>query len=375
MIDDRLPLYIQIKKYLKDSIQRGIYKANDQIPSEQELAKKFNVSRITSKNAILQLVEQGLVYRIPGKGTFVKDIKAEEAVNESREEQRNALQSSKIIGIIMPEVVERHSAQILAEIESAVSERGYGLLLRQSHHSTEKENQAMNMMMKEKVEGLIIFPVDDVVYNEKILQLSLDKFPLVLIDRYLKGIETAAVYSDNYHGAYELTKILLDQGHQKISLFTSPHYHTVTVEERIKGYEQALTDARIPIDRSLRFVDILQQEDPVEKAIEFLSAHSEITSIFAMNAFAGKIAIQAAKKLKDKLPKNFAIASFDQDQTLDFFPVYSAKQDPIKIGQKAVELLYRQVKGEEIGERVTIPIEIETISTTESKNLKARDSS
>lgn len=370
MSDDRLPLYIQIQKYLEDSIQQGIYKAHDQIPSEQELARKFNVSRITSKNAILQLVEKGLVYRIPGKGTFVEDTQASQEDSKDPSDGSAEQQPMKYIGLIMPEVVERHSAQILAEIEKEVSERGYGLFLRQSHHSTEKENQAIDMMMLENIAGLIIFPVDDVVYNEKILQLSIDKFPLVLIDRYLKGIETAAVYSDNYQGAYALTKVLLDEGHQKIGLFTSPHYHTVTVEERIKGYEQALTDAHIPIDRSLRFIEVLEKNS-VEKAVKFLQTNPEITSIFAMNASVGKIAFQAAKLLKGQLPKNFAIASFDQDRQLDLYPIYTAKQDSSQIGKKAVDLMMRQMKDEEVVERIKIPVEIVPYDVTNPKKLQA----
>lgn len=373
MSDDRLPLYMQIKKYLEDSIHRGIYQPHDQVPSEKELAEKFNVSRITSKNAILQLVEKGLVYRIPGKGTYVEDRKADHVDSQKQTNPKDEQQTPTLIGLIMPEVVERHSAQILAEIERAVSELGYGLLLRQSHHSTDIENEAMKMMERKHVSGLIIFPVDDVIYNERILQLSIDKFPLVLIDRYLKGIETAAVYSDNFQGAYQLTKILLEKNHKKISLFTSPHYHTITVEERIKGYEQALTDARIPIDRSIRFVDVLQQDDPVEKAIEFLLDHPEVTSVFAMNAFAGKIAIQAAQALKNQLPENFAIVSFDQDQELDFFPIYTAKQDPTQIGQKAVELVHRQIEGEEIGEKVMVPVSIYSNVDSQMSRPKKQD--
>lgn len=64
------PLYIQIKSYLYSLIASG--KADDQLPSENELAHRFHVSRGTAKQAIMDLVYEGEVYRRKGKGTFIR---------------------------------------------------------------------------------------------------------------------------------------------------------------------------------------------------------------------------------------------------------------------------------------------------------------
>lgn len=66
-----VPIYQQIKEDIKKSIKDGTYKTKDQIPSEQELIKEFNASRITVRRAIEELCTEGYLVKIQGKGTFV----------------------------------------------------------------------------------------------------------------------------------------------------------------------------------------------------------------------------------------------------------------------------------------------------------------
>ncbi len=66
------PLYIEVIKYLSDLISNG-YKAGDNIPTQTEISKQTNTSLITVKRAINELVAEGILETIAGKGTFVKD--------------------------------------------------------------------------------------------------------------------------------------------------------------------------------------------------------------------------------------------------------------------------------------------------------------
>lgn len=65
------PLYYQLKEIIREKINSNEYKVNDIIPSETELCNKYNVSRITVRKAILDLVQEGILYRGRGLGTFV----------------------------------------------------------------------------------------------------------------------------------------------------------------------------------------------------------------------------------------------------------------------------------------------------------------
>ena len=71
-----VPLYAQIKDILRARILDGSYQPHQQMPSESEMMASFNVSRITVRQALNDLQNEGLIFRIHGKGTFVSKPKA-----------------------------------------------------------------------------------------------------------------------------------------------------------------------------------------------------------------------------------------------------------------------------------------------------------
>lgn len=79
--DSRIPLYHQIYDALRQQIEDGVYLPGDQIPTEAELSASFGVSRITVKQAIKKLVQESMLYRKQGKGTFVCQPKVNRKLN------------------------------------------------------------------------------------------------------------------------------------------------------------------------------------------------------------------------------------------------------------------------------------------------------
>ncbi|HEX4202627.1 MAG TPA: GntR family transcriptional regulator [Ktedonobacteraceae bacterium] len=66
-----LPRYYQLKEIMREKIRSGEWKSGDLIPSERELGEQYGISRMTARQAITELVNEGLFYREQGKGTFV----------------------------------------------------------------------------------------------------------------------------------------------------------------------------------------------------------------------------------------------------------------------------------------------------------------
>jgi GntR family transcriptional regulator len=75
--DYRLPLYQQLKEMILEEIARGTWRIGSTIPSELEIAKRFNLSRATVRQAVTDLVQTGNLRRIQGKGTIVTEPKIE----------------------------------------------------------------------------------------------------------------------------------------------------------------------------------------------------------------------------------------------------------------------------------------------------------
>lgn len=73
-----IPIYYQLEAYIKQQIESGDLKEEDAIPSEREFAEKFQISRMTVRQAINNLVLEGYLYRQKGRGTFVNKKKVEQ---------------------------------------------------------------------------------------------------------------------------------------------------------------------------------------------------------------------------------------------------------------------------------------------------------
>ncbi|MCP4401272.1 MAG: GntR family transcriptional regulator [bacterium] len=109
--DAGIPLYIQLQNILKEKILRGEYQVGGQIPPENELCEIYDVSRITVRKAIDTLVQEKLLYRLQGKGTFVASVKVKRDLPKlysvSRELQESGLiPSSRLVEKVVIEADE-----------------------------------------------------------------------------------------------------------------------------------------------------------------------------------------------------------------------------------------------------------------------------
>src|ERR1700680_2301875 len=78
-----LPLYYQLKEVLKQQIRAGHLAPHTAIPSEPELVSNYQVSRATVRQALTELVHEGLLYRLHGKGTFVCEPRVQQTQRQS----------------------------------------------------------------------------------------------------------------------------------------------------------------------------------------------------------------------------------------------------------------------------------------------------
>ncbi|MFU8812760.1 MAG: GntR family transcriptional regulator [Balneolaceae bacterium] len=76
MLQKGIPRHTQISKWLRSQIEEGVFEPEEKLPSENELAKKFDVSRVTVRRALQSLESEELIYRSQGLGSFVSDRRA-----------------------------------------------------------------------------------------------------------------------------------------------------------------------------------------------------------------------------------------------------------------------------------------------------------
>lgn len=345
----RTPLYKQIKEYVLNHIEQSVWQANDKIPSENELAGQFKVSRITIKNALQELIEEGLIYRIQGKGTFVSQDRLGEPPVYRPEKQ----QTYKTVAFLMPRIDNRFTANLLHGIENQLAEEGYNLLFRTTGDSQETEKQLLNQIVRSGVDGVVIYPAQGQSYNEDILKLTLNEFPVVVVDRYLRGVETNYVCSDNVAGAFEATDHCIRLGHRRIGLISTHLEGTSSLEDRLAGYEKALSENGILIDRYLRLTDLESKQvnsiiregmsDPAskERIVQYLERNPELTAVIAVNSTVGLTFTEAAKQLSLRIPEDISVVFLDDYELSAFsaLPPTFVNQEEYTVGREAVKLL------------------------------------
>jgi GntR family transcriptional regulator of arabinose operon len=359
------PLYEKIYQSLLDQIQSGHLKKGERIPSEKELCDQFQVSRITSKKALEKLSLVGVVERIRGKGSFVSNA-IHSKPSPIEELQLSAWdETSNLIGIIAPEFSDLFGMQILRTVEKKLAQHPYHLIVKLTYGSQEDEEQAIQALLRLGVKGLIICPVNGEHYNAELLHLVYRRFPVVLIDKYLKGIPACAVYTDNKRASQMLTEYLFEQGHTHIAFVSSDEENTTSIEGRLQGFTAALLDKGLFLNPSSQYTKLSQSIDPDQhesdfKALEaFVLGNPTITGFVVCEYMQAVFLNSVLKSLGESVPRDVEIVCFDSVPNPFGPPVFThILQDETAIGERAVELLHQQINGEQVSLHTVIDFKL-----------------
>ena len=309
-----LPVYHQIKEHFKNKIKQGELKPLDCLPSEPKMSQICQVSPMTVRHAYTELESEGLIFREHGKGTFV-------AVLGGKGSERKRHVMTKSLGLIIPNIIEDVYPKIARGVEDATHNKDYSLIICNTDNDVEKQVEYLHRMAKQRVSGLIILPIiHESVAIEHYLQLQRDNIPFVFINRFIAGLETDYVISDNVLGAYCAVKHLIELGHRKIAYISDPGY--VVAEQRLEGYKKALTENDISFDESLVRFAKLGEERPGHRYMkEFVESGNLPTALFAFNDRVAKEAYEALVETGLRVPDDVAIVGYDDSPIAVSLPV------------------------------------------------------
>ncbi|BBH20410.1 LacI family transcriptional regulator [Paenibacillus baekrokdamisoli] len=354
---DRIPLYQQIQDYIRTLIDSEGLKGGDRIPTEKELMDRFNVSKITVVNALSGLANEKIINRVPGRGSFVTIPETEQSIpvplTSIRQEESEAAAvgtraSTGIIGLIMPSIDDYFAARLVKGIQSGLLENGYRAVILLSGGIVEMEKEAIKTLKNFGAEGILIFPVDEDQYNEEILSMKFGGYPFVLIDRYLPGVETHYIAADGKLGASLAVDHLWELGHRDIAICSDSPLQTVTVQDRIEGYMDALKNKGALINPAHIITDFLMvnmenmESHPLFRYIRNRMATAYIT----LNGRLGVQIYQMAQQAGFHIPDDVSIVSFDDPTSIveEFSTFTHIKQFEYEMGYRAASKLLDNIK-------------------------------
>ncbi|MFD2611192.1 GntR family transcriptional regulator [Paenibacillus gansuensis] len=348
------PMYEIIYDDLKKNIEEGHYKSGEKVPTEKEVADQYRVSRITSKKAYDMLVAQGYIYRHPGRGSFVLDSYSAQPASEDNRNHPPRKQGAvlpTVIGYITPDYDDSYGPRLFYGLERKSAETGCFLTVRRSLGIREEEEEAIQFLMNSGVDGLVIWPSSNDTYNNQILKLVVEKFPLVLVDRPLKGLDAVSVCTDNAAAAVKATNYLLELGHEKIGFIAPPTAVTTVVDDRIQGYIQSHAENGIMVQKILELPDTTYFHTDSQKNVEAIRSYlseTNPTAVITAEYNIANMAAVAAESLGLQIPQDLSILCFDH-------PAFSSEQRRFthmrqreeEMGKKAFETLLQLIQGNE----------------------------
>jgi len=347
--DSTIPLHAQLLNQIRHLIISGEIGPGSRLPSESELQRHLKISRSTIRQALSNAEAEGLIERVPGKGSFAKAF-------SPNNQQRN------FIGYITFDFFSDFQRHLLSGAESVTRSQGYRILFCNSNGDVEEENRLLDQLLQDGVKGILIWPAWKSDQARRLYQIAKqNSIPIVLMDRTLKGLNKDYVLSDNYTGAYEATKYLIDIGHRKIVFLTRPLLELLPIAERVRGYRKAMDEKGIvpsdpwligKIDKEIASRVILKIENSyIQQEIEEISEHlnrgDRPTAIFAMNDIVALQALRAAKLSGIKVPEELSIVGFDDIDIASYFetPLTTVSQNTFYIGKRSAELLIERIRG------------------------------
>jgi LacI family transcriptional regulator len=247
------------------------------------------------------------------------------------------------IGLLVPELVNDFFMTVAQGVEDELRNSGYGVIICNANEDRGYEEDRINLLIEQCVDGVIIIPASSKGSHFK--KLSRAGIPVVMVDRLVSSFETDAVLADNINGAYRAVEHLISSGCRRFG-FIGGSLELSNFSERFEGFKRALTDYNLPIeDEIIKFGDV-HIESGYKLMEELMQQDNPPQNIFIANYFLHVGATKYLLNNREKTSSSIRIAGFD-DMALSSilgFSSVTVSQPMREMGQKAAEMLLRRIK-------------------------------
>lgn len=345
MTDQQQPKYQQILDQLTKDIGTGLYVTGQRFPSEAALVKRFGVSRITVGHALRELQRNGLIDRIAGSGSYVRE-RAHERLDTA------------LFGLVIPNLGE---TEIFGPICRAIAAAPDGLARKHAllwpHAEAGPEGKAAEVVqlaeqcVERRVSGVFFAPLemweDGRGVNHRVLKVLEEAgIPVVLLDRRPERgaarTRCDLVGIDNRWAGYLAARHLIELGARSIG-FVAYQGQATTVELRIEGYCDAVGEFLAP-DGSRRVAPQMVWVGARERVEAQHFRHYD-GLVCANDRIAGRV-MQALLARGVRIPQDMRMVGIDDVNYAALLPVplTTVHQPCREIGETALRMMFDRIE-------------------------------
>lgn len=342
--DSQESKYWKLMSELKQKIVDGTYQSGDKMPSENELAAVYQVSRHTVRKALAILEHEGYIYAVHGKGTFCSEMG-----RHTKTSRNIAVVTTYLSDYIFPSVIQG--------IDQVMTENGYSIILKNTKNSSSAEGKCLEELLSKDIEGLIIEPSKSEIYCRHIaLYKKLEEFhiPYVFIQGTMEQLKDHPyVMMDDCKGGYLITKYLLETGHRQIlGMFKADDRQGI---ERHRGYVRALQEYGVLYDpdRIIWFHTEDRAVKPFAKLRAMAALKAKFDSIVCYNDQIAIKTIQTLSQLGIRVPDDVSVTGYDNSFLAENYQVglTTIAHPHERLGERAAKLLLDLMQAKPLGEK------------------------
>ncbi|PLS01046.1 GntR family transcriptional regulator [Neobacillus cucumis] len=336
--------YNMVKEKITEWITSGQVGPGEKIYSENELVKKFGVSRHTIRQAIGDLVHEGWLYREQGAGTFCSGQRLHHKLPENKTQNTNR----KNIGVITTYISDYIFPSIIKGIESYLTEQGYSLTFACTDNDIEKEKQCLQSMLSRNIDGLIVEPTKSGSFNPNInffLELEQNKIPYLMINQFYPQLVPPHIIVNDQKGGFLAAEHLIELGHHKIiGIFKADDLQGIY---RMQGFIEAHRENNIPLSAEMMINYSTEEQNDVliDKVRKLLSTSEEMpTGIICYNDQIAVSVLNCLRELGLSVPGDISIVGFDDSFLAEATELTSVTHPKIELGIQAAKWIVSAVE-------------------------------
>lgn len=251
------------------------------------------------------------------------------------------MQRSKVLGVVLPTLLNPVFAECLDGIAMAASVHGYSIVPITTDYKLSSEEAAVNRLLGDKVDGLILV-VSNPETSAVLKKLQARKMPYVLL--YNRHPEHPCVSVDSEHAVTELIHKLASLGHRRIAMVSGQLVASDRAQQRYRGYLKGMESCGLsPYD----VVEVPFMDTAVSRLAEFLSTPSRPSALICSNDLLAIRSLRAAHVAGLEVPRDLSVIGFDGIELgKDLTPMLSTIVQPNReMGRSGVELLVQALDG------------------------------
>ena len=263
-----------------------------------------------------------------------------------------------ILGVILPNLGEEYFSMAINGIEDVATRHKYTVLIGQSHNKVEREQQIIEAMRRQRVDGLIISLSTTTKTFEHFDQLKKYNIPVVFFDRVPDFPEAYTVSCNLENSSVELVDWLVSKGHTQIAFIKGPDT-LIHSKQRLNGFYVGLKKHKIKIDTSYIVSTDLSKKKTQDAMHKLLALKNRPTAVIAFNDYVALDATQYTRSKGLKINKDISFVSYANlpiTSYMDDPPLASVEQFPYQQAEKATEILLQLIQSK--GTDVNIPRKI-----------------